>query len=128
MLFPVKHENMTARRWPVVTLGLILLNFLIFLATHQTMEKQEDFLWSVKMHVLVLAAQHPDLAISPKAQQFVADFQAYDPTDWAEMQGSSFKPIDDWDEGRAVVFADFVVALRVAQGDGGEISEHVLAQ
>jgi len=97
MLFPVKHENMTARRWPVVTLGLILLNFLIFLATHQTMEKQEDFLWSVKMHVLVLAAQHPDLAISPKAQQFVADFQAYDPTDWAEMQGSSFKPIDDWD-------------------------------
>ena len=97
MLFPVKHENMTARRWPVVTLGLILLNFLIFLATHQAMERQEDSLWSVKMHVLVLAAQHPDLAISPKAQQFVADFQAYDPTDWAEMQSSSFKPIDDWD-------------------------------
>jgi len=97
MLFPIKHENMTARRWPVVTLGLILLNFLIFLATHQTMEKQEDSLWSVKMHVLVLAAQHPDLTISPKAQQFVSDFRAYDPTDWAEMQTPSFKPIDDWD-------------------------------
>jgi membrane associated rhomboid family serine protease len=97
MLFPVKHENMAARRWPVITLGLILLNFLIFFGTHQTMEKQEDSLWSVKMHVLVLAAQHPDLAISSKAQQFVADFQAYDPADWAEMQSPSFKPIDDWD-------------------------------
>jgi membrane associated rhomboid family serine protease len=97
MLFPVKHENMTARRWPVVTLGLILLNFLIFLATHPTMEKQEDSLWSVKMHVLVLAAQHPDLAISSKAQQFVTDFRAYDPADWAEMQSSSFRPIDNWD-------------------------------
>ena len=97
MLFPIKHENMRIRRWPVITLALILLNFLIFLVTHQAMEKQEDSLWSVKMHVLVLAAQHPDLAISPKAQQFVADFQAYDPTDWAEMQSPSFKPIDDWD-------------------------------
>ncbi|MGB7282844.1 MAG: rhomboid family intramembrane serine protease [Candidatus Acidiferrum sp.] len=97
MLLPVKHENMTTRRWPVITLGLILLNLLIFLATHRAMEKQEDSLWSVKMHVLVLAAQHPDLAISPKAQQFVADFQVYDPADWAEMQSSSFKPIDDWD-------------------------------
>ncbi len=97
MLFPIKHENMEARRWPVITLGLILLNFLIFLGTHQTMEKQEDSLRSVKMHVLVLAAQHPDLAISPKAQQFVVDFQAYDPADWAEMQRPSFKSIDDWD-------------------------------
>jgi len=97
MLFPIKHENMTARRWPVVTLGLILFNLVIFLATHQTMEKQEDSLWSVKMHVVVLAAQHPDLAISSKARQFVADFEAYDPTDWAEMQSPSFKPIDDWD-------------------------------
>jgi membrane associated rhomboid family serine protease len=88
---------MTARRWPVITLALILLNFLIFLVTHRAMEKQEESLWSVKMHVLVLAAQHPDLATSPKARQFVADFQAYDPTDWAEMQSPSFKPIDDWD-------------------------------
>ena len=40
----------------------------------------------MKMHVLVLAAQHPDLTISSEAQQFVADFQPYDPADWAEMQ------------------------------------------
>jgi membrane associated rhomboid family serine protease len=97
MLFPIKHENMTARRWPVITLGLILLNFLIFLGTHQTMENQEAPLTSVKMHILILAARHPDLTISPEAQQFVADFQADDPADWAEMQTSDYKAIDDWD-------------------------------
>lgn len=97
MLFPIKHENMTARRWPVITLGLILLNFLIFLGTHRTMENQEAPLTSVKMHILILAARHPDLTISSEAQQFVADFQADDPADWAEMQTSDYKAIDDWD-------------------------------
>lgn len=97
MLFPIKHENMTARRWPVITFGLIVLNFLIFLGTHQTMENQEAPLTSVKMHILILAARHPDLTISPEAQQFVADFQADDPADWAEMQTSDYKAIDDWD-------------------------------
>ena len=74
--FPIKHENMTARRWPLITLGLILLNFLIFLCTHQTMENQEEPLLSVKVHVLVLAAQHPELTVPPEAQQLVTDFQA----------------------------------------------------
>jgi membrane associated rhomboid family serine protease len=97
MLFPIKHENMTARRWPVITLGLIVLNFLIFLGTHRTMEIQEAPLTSVKMHILILAARHPDLNISSKAQQFVADFQADDPADWAEMQTPDYKAIDDWD-------------------------------
>ena len=86
MLFPIKHENMTARRWPVITLGLILLNFLIFLGTHRTMENQEAPLTSVKTHILILAARHPDLTISSEAQQFVAYFQADDPANWAEMQ------------------------------------------
>ena len=97
MLFPIKHENMTARRWPVITLGLILLNLLVFLGTHRAMDAQEASLLPVKMHLLVLSARHPELTISPKAQQFVADFQAYDPAGWAEMQSPDYKAIDDWD-------------------------------
>ena len=97
MLFPIKHENMTARRWPVITLGLILINFLVFLGTHHAMENQAASLLPVKMHVLVLAAQHPELTISPKSQQFVADFRGYDPAGWAEMQSPDYGAIDDWD-------------------------------
>ena len=33
MLIPIKHENMTARRWPVVTLALIAINVAVFLFT-----------------------------------------------------------------------------------------------
>jgi membrane associated rhomboid family serine protease len=97
MLLPIKHENMTARRWPVITLGLILLNSLIFLCTHQTMDRQDDALWSVKLHVLVLSARHPELSMPPKVQQYVADFQAEDPTVWEDYQSPDSKAVDDWD-------------------------------
>ena len=97
MLFPIKHENMIAQRWPVITLGLILVNFVVFLCTHRLMDDQDASLWPVKTHILLLAAQHPELTILPTAQQFVADFQAYDPADWAEMQSPDYKAIDDWD-------------------------------
>jgi hypothetical protein len=89
MLFPIKHENMKARRWPLVTIGLILVNTLVFLCTHQAMEDQKDPLLSVKAQVLVLAAQHPELTVPPKAQQLVTDFQRYYPANWAEMQNLS---------------------------------------
>ena len=86
MLFPIKHENMTARRWPLVTIGLILVNTLVFLCTHQAMEEQEDPLVSAKVQVLAFAAQHPELTVPPKAQQFVTDYQRYYPANWAELQ------------------------------------------
>ena len=40
MLLPIKHENMEARRWPVVTLALIAINVVVFLGTYPTMEQQ----------------------------------------------------------------------------------------
>jgi len=97
MLFPIKHENMTARRWPLITLGLILVNFAIFLSTHQAMEDQEDPLLSAKAHVLVLAAQHPELAVPPEAQQLVTDFRRYYPTKWEELESPDDKAGDDAD-------------------------------
>ena len=63
MLFPIKHENMIAKRWPVITLGLILVNFVVFLCTHRMMDEQDASLWPVKTHILLLAAQHPELTI-----------------------------------------------------------------
>ena len=59
MLIPIQHENMSARRWPVITLGLILLNFAVFLATHRVIEKQDAQLWQTRTHILILAAHAP---------------------------------------------------------------------
>jgi membrane associated rhomboid family serine protease len=97
MLFPIKHENMKARRWPLITFGLILLNFMVFLCTHHTMEDQEDPLLSAKVQILVLAAQHPELTVPPKVQQLVADFQRHYPADWAELQTPNDKALASGD-------------------------------
>jgi membrane associated rhomboid family serine protease len=97
MLVPIGHENMSARRWPVITIGLILLNFVTFLATHWVMESQDSQIWQVREHILVLAAMHPQLHLAPEAQEWVADFRGHDPDDWAEMQRRNYPVIDEWD-------------------------------
>ena len=38
MLIPIRHENMSARRWPLVTFALIATNAVVFLATFQNLE------------------------------------------------------------------------------------------
>ena len=40
MLIPIGHENMTARRWPVITIGLIIVNVVAFLLTMGTVAKE----------------------------------------------------------------------------------------
>ena len=65
MLVPIGHEDMSARRWPVITIGLILVNLLIFAGTHRTVDQQDSQLWKVEEHILILAATHPDLVLTP---------------------------------------------------------------
>ena len=48
MLVPIGHEDMSARRWPVITIGLILVNLLIFAGTHRTVDQQDSQLWKVR--------------------------------------------------------------------------------
>jgi membrane associated rhomboid family serine protease len=97
VLIPVQHENMSARRWPVVTIGLILVNLAVFLATHWNMEKQGSQLWRVREHILLLVATHPNLALTPEVRQFVADFRSQYPDEWTEMQDPNSDVLDDWD-------------------------------
>ena len=79
MLVPIRHEDMSARRWPVITIGLILVNLLIFAGTHRTVDQQDSQLWKVEEHILILAATHPDLVLTPEAREFVDGFQSQFP-------------------------------------------------
>ena len=56
MLVPIKHENMAARRWPVVTLALIAINTVAFLFTTMSMSDEAPQLGEVKADILILAA------------------------------------------------------------------------
>jgi membrane associated rhomboid family serine protease len=86
MLIPIRHENMEARRWPVVTLALIAINTIVFLFTTMSMSDEAPQLGEIKSDILILAALHPELTIQPQAQQLVDGFKKSHPTEWAQVQ------------------------------------------
>jgi membrane associated rhomboid family serine protease len=97
MLIPIGHENMQARRWPIITIGLIVLNTLIFVVTNSTMEQQRPELGSTKAHIILLAAMHPELTIPLQSQQLVDDFKADNPIEWEHLQSQNRDVFDGWD-------------------------------
>jgi membrane associated rhomboid family serine protease len=97
MLIPLRHENMHGRRWPVLTFGIIVLNLIVFLGTHWTIDRQEPELGQVKIHLILLAAVHPDLKIQGKAQDFVSTVQTKNPDLWKEAKNQNRDVHDAWD-------------------------------
>jgi membrane associated rhomboid family serine protease len=97
MLIPLRHENMRGRRWPVITFGIIALNVVIFLATHGAIDRQEPELGQAKIHLILLAAMHPELKIPEKAQDFVASVQNKNAALWQEAKNPGRSIFDAWD-------------------------------
>ena len=97
MLIPIRHENMSARRWPIITVGLIVLNTVIFVATQGTMQQGSPELGKAKAHILLLAAQHPELKQADNEQKLVDNFKASYPAEWARTQSSTMDVVDAWD-------------------------------
>ena len=97
MLLPIKHENMSARRLPVITLALIAINLVAFLGTHSTIEEQAPQLGKARAHILLLAAAHPELKLTPEVQQLVSIFQKQHPSTWQQIQNPNHEVVDAWD-------------------------------
>jgi membrane associated rhomboid family serine protease len=97
MLLPIKHENMTARRWPVVTLALIAINVAVFLFTMSAIDDEAPQLGEVKTHILILAALHPELKIRPESQHLVDGFKQSHPEQWKQVQNPNRDIIDAYD-------------------------------
>ncbi|HKW17799.1 MAG TPA: rhomboid family intramembrane serine protease [Terriglobales bacterium] len=97
MLLPIRHEGMTARRWPLITFALIALNVICFVPTYSTMQDDMKKVGEVKAHILLMAASHPELTFAPEAQQLVEDFKKHDPDTWAQVKNENRDVIDAWD-------------------------------
>jgi len=97
MLIPIKHENMTARRWPVVTLSLIAINTIVFLFTMTAMDSEKPELGEVKSHILILAALRPELKMPPESQRLVDGFKQSHPDEWKQLQSPFRDVIDPYD-------------------------------
>ncbi len=102
MLFPLGHENMTARRWPVVTMALIAINVAAFVLTNGPLEDAAPTraqVGTVREHILILAALRPDLQLTPEEQQVVDEFKQAEPKRWQWALDQSYnRPVEDgWD-------------------------------
>lgn len=97
MLIPIKHENMSARRWPVVTFALIAINVLVFLGTHWRLEDEQKQLGQLKLHVILLAATHPELNLPASSADVVQAVKDHYPKQWAELENPHRFALDAWD-------------------------------
>lgn len=98
LLLPIKHENMAARRWPVVTLALIAINTVIFLFTTFATKDNSEQLGEIKADIIILAAQHPELKMQPEEQSLVDGFKKHNPKAWREVQNPRRDAINEFDE------------------------------
>lgn len=97
MLIPIKHENMQARRWPVITIALIAINTLVFLFTLTTMNDEVPQLVEVKNHIIILAALHPELKLNPDAQRLIDGFKQSHEAEWKQVQSPYRDVINAYD-------------------------------
>jgi len=97
MLIPIGHENMEARRWPVITIGLIIINFAVFLFTLSSLRKESPELSETRTHIRLLAAMHPELNLPPTAQKLVSEIQRREPSAWAIAKNPFRELHDGWD-------------------------------
>ncbi len=97
MLIPIGHEHMRARRWPIFTIALIVINLVVFILTITSLERESPELSTVKEHILRLAAMNPELEIADPAREMVDKYQKAHPDEWV-FQKRSERPIADaWD-------------------------------
>lgn len=98
IIIPIRHENMTASRWPIITLALIAINTIVFLVTSNTkLEQHASELNTARMHIRLLAAMHPEVAVPAEVQPIIDTFKEKNPGEWRMMQEWKTDVVDSWD-------------------------------
>jgi len=97
VIIPLNHENMHGRRWPYVTIGIIALNAIFFLATHWTMESEVRQMGEIREHIILLTAAHPDTPMNAAEQKLVESFRHSQAKLWSLLAAPNRTPFDVWD-------------------------------
>src|ERR1700732_1764609 len=88
---------MQGRRWPYVTIGIIALNAIAFLATHSTIDRETKEMGEVREHILLLAATHPKTPMNATEQKLVENFRHSQAKTWDLLASPDHTPLDAWD-------------------------------
>jgi membrane associated rhomboid family serine protease len=97
MFIPVAHESLRGRRWPWVTVGIIVINFVVFFATYGRLDADLAQVGQVQLHLLLLAAHYPDAPITGDAARMVATFKRQHPKPYANLAAARPRAFDAWD-------------------------------
>ena len=97
MLIPIKHENMSARRWPVITFTLIAINVVVFAATYMPLQHEQKQIGQLKLHIILLAAAHPELKVPSESQEVVSTLRDHYSKAWTQLSTTRRGPVDEWD-------------------------------
>jgi hypothetical protein len=81
----------------VITFALIGLNILIFLITHGPIEDQAPQRTEVRVHLILLAAMHPELKTSGPGTNFVDAIKKSAGDGWDQLAAPSRRAEDPWD-------------------------------
>ncbi len=84
-IVPLSHEDLRGRRWPWITIAIIVLNVLVFAATYWSMDDQADQRALTQVKILILAANHRDVQLPPVAQKLVESARRSTPEAYAKL-------------------------------------------
>jgi len=85
MIIPLAHENLRGRRWPWVTIAIIAINFIVFLGTNGTIERELQGIGRDELDILLLSARYPDTQMSPDVGQMVSDYKLHHADIYSQM-------------------------------------------
>jgi membrane associated rhomboid family serine protease len=89
---------MEGRRWPVISIALIAINVVVFLATYSTLIGQPDpRRGEVRAHILLLAASHPELTVPDEVHRMIEQFKKDHPDTWSQAESRNRDIADGWD-------------------------------
>ena len=72
IVIPISHEDLRGRRWPYVTIAILLLNVVIFLSTHWSIQRQYREFVNRRNVALEYYVSHPYLEPKPPLDKFLS--------------------------------------------------------
>ncbi len=125
MLLPIGHEKMTVRRWPVVTIAIIVVTVLLHGITSLGEASREQQAMSAMLEARILYLQHPALGICAPLKPYVGMApvlpgpfanEAGDPADATEQYEAACKDLASATDGLAAQRFGYVPARANVSG------------
>lgn len=97
MLIPTGHENLEGRRWPWVTIAIIVINLIVFAFSYSGLEADSERIGEMRKKVVLLAAYHRNVELSEQQAQFIESFKKTNPDAWEHYESPDRRPENTWD-------------------------------